>query len=76
MGGTRTPTKVPGIDDAISIDCGRQYSCALRASGQVACWGFNDSGQLGDGTTDTRLSPVDVVGLTDAVSIDTAWSHS
>lgn len=36
---------------------------ALSKDGTVWAWGDNASGQLGDGTTVNRLSPVQVVGL-------------
>ena len=35
---------------------------ALRSDGSLYTWGWNGSGQLGDGTTTNRLSPVRVVG--------------
>lgn len=41
----------------------RQRGCACGVSGDVYCWGNNDWGQLGDGTTNATLTPVKVVGL-------------
>ena len=55
---------VAGIDrDVIALAAGRIHACALLSSGGVKCWGWNDGGRLGDGTTVNRTSAVDVVGL-------------
>jgi alpha-tubulin suppressor-like RCC1 family protein len=43
-----------------SISVGHYTSCAILTNGGVKCRGVNDKGQVGDGTTTTRLSPVDV----------------
>ncbi len=45
------------------------HSLALKADGTVWAWGYNGQGQLGDGTTTERTTPVQVVGLTDVVAI-------
>jgi alpha-tubulin suppressor-like RCC1 family protein len=37
--------------------------CAVTKAGDVECWGNNENGELGDGTTTRRASPVKVVGL-------------
>jgi len=33
------------------------HTCALLSDATVACWGFNDFGQLGDGTITARFVP-------------------
>lgn len=45
--------------------------------GAVTCWGWNQSGQLGDGTTEDRPFPVAVQGLTEGVvKLAAGASHS
>src|SRR5208283_5458147 len=38
-------------------------NCLLKSDGTVWCWGSNTYGQVGDGTTTTRTTPVQVTAL-------------
>ena len=40
-----------------SVRTGYEFSCGLTAAGAAYCWGWNQSGQLGNGTTTSRLTP-------------------
>jgi alpha-tubulin suppressor-like RCC1 family protein len=71
--GTTSPSSVPvpvtGLADAaVAIAAGSVHTCAVLASGSVQCWGWNSSGQLGDGTTTASLVPVSAAGLSGEVA--------
>ena len=63
---------VSGMTNARSAAAAFLSSCALLATGTVACWGYNLAGTLGTGTGTGSLVPVAVSGLTGVVSIS-AW---
>jgi alpha-tubulin suppressor-like RCC1 family protein len=64
-----TPTVVTGLGDATQIEAGSTHTCVRRQNGTVSCWGSGSEGQLGDGTGDTKLSPIVVPGLTGVQSV-------
>jgi len=51
------------LDNVAAISAGEYYTVALKTDGTVWAWGKNNRGQLGDGTTDERYTPVPVLGL-------------
>jgi alpha-tubulin suppressor-like RCC1 family protein len=56
-----TPTAVSGLADVVEVATSGVHTCARGADGSVWCWGLNNAGQVGDGTTVTRPSPVRVL---------------
>lgn len=54
------PTEVPGLDHVVELSASEEFVCARRSDRSVWCWGRNDGGQLGDGTTTDRAHPVRV----------------
>lgn len=56
---TATSAQPAGLS-ATQIAAGDQHACALDEEGRAWCWGYNRSGQLGDGTATDRDTPAAV----------------
>jgi alpha-tubulin suppressor-like RCC1 family protein len=56
-----TPMQHAGLENVAAIVGGSEHALALRTDGTVLAWGWNSSGQLGDGTTRGTPAPVQVM---------------
>ena len=71
-----TPVQVSNLSGAVSVAGGVYHSLAVKSDGTVWAWGYNDHGQLGDGTRANRSTPVRVSDLSGAVSVAGGEGHS
>jgi hypothetical protein len=75
--GSLTPVRISGLRGRIKqVSGGLTHSLAVLTDGTVWAWGENDFGQLGDGTTVDRRTPVQVPGLTNITQVDAGTSFS
>jgi alpha-tubulin suppressor-like RCC1 family protein len=76
--GSITPAAVANLTGITRLACGSSHCLALKTdgteSGTLWAWGANSSGQLGDGTTTARTSPV--AGLPGVVEVAGGATHS
>ena len=80
-----TPVQVSGLGNVTAIasarvgdGCGYEldHTIALKNDGTVWTWGYNYYGQLGDGTTTNRSTPVQVSGLSGVTAIAGGGNHT
>lgn len=77
-----SPTLVPGGLSFLSLttgdagsEAGGEFSCGITSTGTY-CWGRNFSGQLGDGSGETQLTPVPVAGNIAFAAVSGGGAHA
>lgn len=71
------PSVLAAVDDFQGrLAGGEHHTLAVHSDGTVMAWGDNAYGQLGDGSTQSRSTPVQVKDLTNVQSVATGRNHS
>jgi alpha-tubulin suppressor-like RCC1 family protein len=67
---------IPGLNNVTQVSTSGKHSLALLQDGTVMAWGVNQHGQVGDGTTEDRPTPVRVSGLAGVEAVEAGDMHS
>ena len=74
-----SPVEIVAATDpqtAVDVCTGYEHTCAVLDDGTVKCWGRNNTGQIGDGSTSDRHDPTPVTGLTGARYVGCGYRHT
>ncbi len=59
-----------------AVSAGLRHTCGVTAASAAYCWGYNGFGQLGDGTTTDRWTPVRVAGGVSFAAVSAGVAHT
>ena len=66
------------ITDAVAISVADYHSCVVRRQDNLSvwCWGWNGSGQHGDGSRSHNYAAVKMLGISNARSVAVGYAHT
>lgn len=67
----------PTVRSADQLAIGGGHSCVVQPDGRTYCWGWQEQGQVGDGSFDYSIAtPREITGARGAVAIDAGYQHT
>jgi alpha-tubulin suppressor-like RCC1 family protein len=63
------PVDAPPPGTFESVTLGSEHTCGVMTDHRIYCWGRNDTGQLGDGTTTSRMTPAPIASERSFVAV-------
>ncbi|MBL8740064.1 MAG: hypothetical protein JNK04_03185 [Myxococcales bacterium] len=75
VGENEGPQDVP-LDDVVALQMDDYHYCAIRESKQVACWGSDAYGGLGNGEPAMDLTTPETLTIADVDNVAVGWRHT
>jgi alpha-tubulin suppressor-like RCC1 family protein len=76
-GQENTPLKVTSLAGQVAaLSTWGSSTCALKTDRTIECWGANEDGQLGNGSSNDSALPVPVVNIDDALAVSVGGRHA
>jgi alpha-tubulin suppressor-like RCC1 family protein len=76
MSHSTVPVQIGTETNWAFVSAGWRHTTALRTDGSLWAWGFNNTGQIGDGTTVGRFAPVRVGTNNDWIAVSAGNNHT
>lgn len=73
---SNAPVAVSTVTDFVAIAAGKYHTIGVKSDGTVQGWGFNGTGQLGNGSTASSSAPVAASALTGVIAVAAGETHS
>jgi len=70
------PAQVTGLSGVAELRAGEGHTCARKMDNTLWCWGHNEHGQLGNGSSTSSATPVQVTGITNVLHFDAGRMHT
>jgi hypothetical protein len=72
------PVTVTGLSNAVALKSGANHVCAIKATGEVVCWGAAGNNQLGDGGSlrQVQSTPVTTANMSNAIALSAGFGHT
>jgi alpha-tubulin suppressor-like RCC1 family protein len=73
---TTSPAQVGGLPKIVAVAAGSYHALAIASDGSLWVWGYNNDGELGDGTYNNSLVPEKNTGISGVIAVDGGQTHS
>lgn len=63
------------MQDVLMVSLGAAHTCAITLDNDLYCWGRNNYGQVGNGTTEDQLLPVKIFSGNSQINISCSGAN-
>jgi alpha-tubulin suppressor-like RCC1 family protein len=72
-----SPTRIGSFEDWATVSAGNYHTCGVRKNGKLYCWGYDGTGEVGNGDTTGRVTtPLRIGTFEDWANVSAGSYHT